>query len=89
MSRRPRHGSITDPIRIQAVRLRPLDPIQQQQMILTYVQSYGSITRSQTMELCRVSATQARSLLKSMVQTGDLVLQGECRGAHYRLPTPR
>lgn len=70
------------------VRLRPLDPIQQQQMILTYVQSYGSITRSQTMELCRVSAPQARNLLKSMVQTGDLVLQGERRGAHYRLPTP-
>lgn len=77
------------------VRLRPMDPIQQKQMILTYVQTYGSITRGQAMELCRVGATQARTLLKSMVQAGDLVLHGERRGAHYKLsenqlsdPTP-
>ncbi len=70
------------------VRLRPMDPIQQKQMILTYVQTYGSITRGQAMELCRVGGTQARSLLKSMVADGALVLHGERRGAHYKLPEP-
>mgnify|MGYP000890674073 CR=1 FL=1 len=70
------------------VRLRPMDPIQQKQMILTYVRSYGSITRGQAMELCRFSVAQARSLLKSLVQAGDLVLHGERRGAHYKLPEP-
>lgn len=70
------------------VRLRPMDPIQQKQMILTYVGTYGSITRGQAMELCRISVAEARSLLKSMVQGGDLVLHGERRGAHYKLPEP-
>ena len=70
------------------VRLRPMDPIQEKQMILTYAETYGSITRGQAMELCRVGATQARSLLKSMVTDGDLVLHGELRGAHYKLPEP-
>ena len=68
------------------VRVRPVDPIQQEQMVLTYVQSYGSITRGQAAELCRIGVVQARSLLKSMVDAGTLQLRGERRGSHYTLP---
>lgn len=68
------------------IRVRPLDPIQQQQMVLTYVQTYGSITRGQAMDLCRVGPSHARGMLKTMVDAGELVLHGERRGAHYRLP---
>lgn len=68
------------------VRLRPLDLIQQKQMIHTYVQTYGSITRGQVMDLCQVDTARARRLLKEMVESGALTLHGERRGAHYKLP---
>lgn len=68
------------------VRIRPIDPIQQAQMVLQYVESYGSITRGQAMTLCHLDAPGARRLLKGLVDRGDLVLRGERRGSHYVLP---
>lgn len=68
------------------VRMRPLDAIQRRQMILTYVQTYGSITRGQVVELCLVDVAEARRLIRDLVDSGELVLHGQRRGAHYRLP---
>ncbi|MDE9366897.1 putative DNA binding domain-containing protein [Luteipulveratus sp. YIM 133132] len=69
------------------VRVRSTDPVQQRQMILQYVEAYGSMTRGQVMSLCSVGTSQARSLLRDLVGAGQLVLRGERRGAHYVLPS--
>lgn len=65
------------------VRLLDTDPIQQDQMVLSYVDRWGSITRAKAAELCRLSPTQARGVLKRLVERGELELRGERRGAHY------
>lgn len=70
------------------VRIRPIDPIQQAQMVIQYVQAYGSINRAQAMALCHLDAPGARRLLKRLVDRGDLVLKGEKRGSHYVLRDP-
>lgn len=68
------------------VRLRDTDPIQQDQMVLSYVDKWGSITRAKAAELCRLSPQQARLVLRRLVDSGELELRGERRGAHYVRP---
>ncbi|WP_245851775.1 DNA glycosylase AlkZ-like family protein [Mobilicoccus massiliensis] len=68
------------------VRVKGADPIQQQRMIRDYVDAYGSITRSQAAGLCQLSPTQARAVLKRMVDRDELRLVGERRGAKYTRP---
>lgn len=65
------------------VRVKGADPIQQERMIGDYVHAYGSITRAQAAGLCQVSPTQARAVLKRMVDRDELRLVGERRGARY------
>jgi ATP-dependent DNA helicase RecG len=67
------------------VRVRTMDPLQQRQMVLDYVQTFGRITRGQAAELCQLTASEARRLLKSLVDEGRLELRGERRGAYYVL----
>ena len=67
------------------VRVKGVDPLQQERMVLDYVSAYGSITRGQAAQLCQTTAVQARATLKRLVEDGRLVLQGERRGAHYVL----
>ncbi len=68
------------------VRVKGADPLQQERMILDYVQAYGSIARGQAARLCQISPSQARTLLKSLVVDGRLHLVGEKRGARYEWP---
>jgi ATP-dependent DNA helicase RecG len=65
------------------VRVKGADPIQQERMIRDYVDAYGSITRGQAAALCQLSPTQARGVLKRMVDHDQLRLVGERRGAKY------
>ncbi len=65
------------------VRLQDTDPIQQERLILTYVEQFGRITRSKAAELCHLSPGQARSVLKRLTEAGELELRGERRGAYY------
>lgn len=62
------------------VRLQDTDPIQQEQMVLSYVERFGSITRGKAAELCRLDPGQARRLLQRLTADGRLELVGECRG---------
>ncbi|MDF2441940.1 MAG: ATP-dependent helicase RecG [Subtercola sp.] len=71
------------------VRLQDTDPIQQDRMVLAYVDQYGSITRRKVAELCRLSPDQARVALKKLVDSGRLELRGERRTAHYVAPDQR
>lgn len=68
------------------VRLQDTDPIQQDRMVLAYVDQWGSITRGKAAELCLLSPPQARLVLRRLVDAGDLELRGEKRGAHYVRP---
>lgn len=68
------------------VRVRAADPIQQDQMVLSYVDAYGTITRGQVATLCMLGPDQARAVLKRLTASGKLVMRGERRGAHYVPP---
>jgi ATP-dependent DNA helicase RecG len=65
------------------VRLRGFEPLQQEQMIAQYVEKYGSISRRQAADLCRLSPDQASRLLRRMVAGGKLRRVGEKKGARY------
>lgn len=65
------------------LRLLDTDPIQQEHMVMAYIDQFGRITRSKAAELCRLSPPQARTLLKRLVESGELELHGERRGAYY------
>ena len=71
------------------VRLQDTDPVQQDHMVMSYVQQYGSITRRKVAELCRLGSDQARVVLRRLVDAGSLELRGERRTAHYVLPDAR
>ena len=65
------------------VRQRGFEPLQQEQMVLQYVDKHGRITRREAAELCRVASHQARDLLGRLVGRGKLVLKGARKGAFY------
>jgi ATP-dependent DNA helicase RecG len=68
------------------VRRRGFEPIQQEQMILQYVQAHGRITRREAAELCQIQPYQALYLLNKLVHAGKLIQKGKGRGAFYCLP---
>ncbi|MDZ7865536.1 DNA glycosylase AlkZ-like family protein [Acidovorax sp.] len=62
--------------------------LQHEQLVLNYARQHGSIRRSEVVELCRLTAPQARDLLKRLKVAGRLVQHGERRGAYYTLAEP-
>lgn len=68
------------------IRQAGFDRIQQEQMVIQYVEKTGQISRKDTMELCRLNADQATYLLKTLVNEQKLRLEGKGRGAFYRKP---
>jgi len=69
------------------VRVRGFDPLQQEQMVLSYVDAHGRVTRSQVAELCTTSPKQATRLLGRLVDEGKLQRHGERKAAYYTRPT--
>lgn len=65
------------------VRVHGFEPLQQEQMIASYVDAHGRITRGQAAELCQISPRQAREVLRRLVQRGALRLVGSRRNAYY------
>jgi ATP-dependent DNA helicase RecG len=65
------------------VRRRGFEPIQQEQMILQYVQAHGRITRRETAELCQIGPFQATRLLQKLVKQGKLIAHGTRKGTWY------
>lgn len=67
------------------VRQRGFEPLQQEQMVLQYVEKHGQITRAETAELCRISGPQAYRLLDRLTRQGLVIREGERgRGVVYR-----
>jgi ATP-dependent DNA helicase RecG len=66
------------------VRQRGFEPLQQEQMVLQYVEKHGSIGRGEVAELCRLSPPQAYRLLQLLVRKGLLEKPpGRGRGIKY------
>jgi ATP-dependent DNA helicase RecG len=68
------------------VRQAGFDSIQQEQMVLQYVQSHGKIARKDAGTLCRISENQASRLLRKLAAQNKLVPEGEGRSRVYILP---
>jgi len=65
------------------VRQRGFEPLQQEQMVLQYVEKHGRITRREAAELCRISPDQAYRLLIRLTEDGRLARHGGKKGAWY------
>jgi len=59
------------------------DPIQQEQMILTFLEKNGSIKRADVMDLCKISPNQAYHLLKRLKDEGKIEQHGLRKYATY------
>lgn len=71
------------------VRARGFDSVQQEQMVLNYVQAHGSITRGDASRLCQIDPRQANRLLARMVQKyPEFTMVGTKRAARYILSDP-
>lgn len=65
------------------VRQAGFEPIQQEQMVLNFIDTHGSIKRADVIELCHISPDQAYKLLTKLKKK-DLIKQaGERKGAIY------
>ena len=71
------------------VRTRGFDDLQQKQMVLTYVDRHGSITRREAAELCQLDSGQASRLLRRLRNEDRLELVGERRSAKYVTPSKK
>ncbi len=58
-------------------------PIQQEQMVLNYIDKHGGIRREEAMELCRLGKDQAYRLLKKLVNSEQIQFQGKGKGGKY------
>jgi len=65
------------------VRQRGFESLQQEQMVLQYVEKHGRITRKEAAELCRLSPDQAYRLLTRLTEEGRIVRHGSKKGAWY------
>jgi ATP-dependent DNA helicase RecG len=67
------------------IRQAGFDRIQQEQMVIQYIQKNSRITRKDTSDLCRLSTDQATRLLQSLVDENKLLPNGKGRGVFYTL----
>ena len=58
-------------------------PIQQEQMVLNYIDKHGSIKRADVMDLCHLSQDQAYKLLSRLKRSEKIVQIGDRKGAIY------
>ena len=65
------------------VHQRGFEPMQQEQMVLQYVEKHGRITRAEAAGLCKLSPDQAYRLLQRLTKSGRLTRHGTKKGAWY------
>lgn len=71
------------------VRQRGFEPLQQEQMVLQYVEKHGSVSRAEVAELCQISPPQAYRLLQRVEKKGLLSRSGSRgRGVRYEKRAP-
>ncbi len=70
----------------QYVRARGFDDIQQEQMVQTFVERHGTITRREAAELCQIDSERASRLLRRLRDEGKLDMLGQKRSSRYVKP---
>lgn len=65
------------------VRVRGTDGLQQEQLVMSYLEAYGRITRSEAAKLCLITSAEARGLLTRLRDQGRIEMHGVKRGAYY------
>ena len=60
--------------------------LQNEQLVLNYVAQHGQISRSEAMELCRLSEGQAKALLRKLTQSEQLQMKGASTATFYTKP---
>jgi ATP-dependent DNA helicase RecG len=73
--------------KVAYIRQAGFDPIQQEQMVLSYISKHGSIQRADVVELCKLSPSQAYRLLKRLEQRQKIKQSGVKRYAVYTRAT--
>ncbi len=68
------------------IRQAGFEPIQQEQMVLSYIEKHGEIKRAEAADLCHLNPNQAYRLLKRLKEKKLVRQTGERRGAVYTLP---
>ena len=69
------------------VRSSKVDETRATQLLLAYVDDFGSINRTQAADTCGISGQQAYRFLRELVDTGELVMEGRGRGTRYVRPS--
>lgn len=69
------------------VRQVGFDPIQQEQMIMSYIKEHKAIKRAEAADLCRISLFQANRLLKKLTEAGMIIAKGKGKGTFYERRT--
>ena len=65
------------------IRQAGFSPIQQEQMVLNYIDKHGSIKRAEVMDLCHVTRDQAYKLLSRLKKRSEIDKIGDRKGAVY------
>lgn len=65
------------------VRAHGFEPLQQEQMVLSYVAAHGRITRQEAADLCALSSAQAKRLLGRLTDQGKIIRRGATRSTYY------
>lgn len=69
------------------VRSTRVDETRAAQLLLAYVDDFGSINRTQAADTCGISGQQAYRFLRELVDAGELVMEGRGRGTRYIRPS--
>jgi ATP-dependent DNA helicase RecG len=65
------------------VRQAGFDTIQQEQMVVKFIETHGSIKRADVVDLCKIGPFQATRLFKRLSREGKIEPRGKGKGAFY------
>jgi ATP-dependent DNA helicase RecG len=66
------------------IRTKGFDTKQREQMVLSHLRAYKTLTCMEVMELCQLTRSQARHLIRKLRdQHSEIMLRGKGRGAYY------
>ena len=65
------------------IRQAGFDPIQQEQMVIKFIEKHGFIKRADVADLCKISPFQATRLLRRLAREGKIIPKGKGKGTSY------
>ena len=70
-------------LKAEYIRQAGFAPIQQEQMVLSYIDKHGNIKRADVMDLCHLNGPQAYRLLNKLTSKGLVKKNGERKHTIY------